>query len=89
MSHKLLRRKTVFIVAFLFQTNRDHRSKDLIPSQALKEAKRIRMGENTNQTLLNHTDEAIRPHTPEKITKIRDQSRGNPGEETSLVKGPH
>ena len=85
MSRKLLRRKLVFIVAFLFQTNRDHRSKDPIPSQALKEAKRIRMGENTNRTLLNRADEAIRPHTPEKITKIRDQSRENLGEEASLV----
>lgn len=85
MSRKLLRHKLVFIVAFLFQTNRDHRSKDLIPSRALKEAKRIQMGENTNQTLLNRADEVIRPHTPEKIRKIRNQSRGNVGEEASLV----
>lgn len=85
MSRKLLRHKLVFIVAFLFQTNRDHCSKDPIPSQALKEAKRIQMGENTNQTLLNRANEVIRPHTPEKIRKIRNQSRGNVGEEASLV----
>ena len=43
------------------------------------------MGENTNQTLLNRADKAIHPHIPEKITKIRDQSRENLGEEALLV----
>lgn len=84
-SRKLPLRKLVFIVTFLFQTNRELRSKDPIPNQALKEAKRIRMGENTNQTLLNHADKAIHPHTPEKVTKIRDQRQENLGEEASLV----
>ena len=85
MSRKHPRRKLVFIVAFLFQTNRDHRLKDPIPNQVWKEAKRIRMVENTNQTLLNRADEALHRHTPEKITKIRDQSQENLGKEAWLV----
>lgn len=78
-------RENFLIAAFLFQTNRDLRLKDPIPNRARREVKKIRMGENTNQTQLNRADEAIHPHTREKITKIRDQSQENLGEEALLV----
>lgn len=77
--------RTCIHSCFLFQTNRDLRSKDPIPNQAWKEAKRIRMGENTNRTLVNHADEGFHPRPPKETTKIRDQSQENLGEGASLV----
>ena len=65
---------------FLFQTNRDLRSKDQTPNQVSKEAKKIRMGENTSRIPLGQADEASHPRAPRETMEIQDRIRENLGE---------
>lgn len=67
--------KLIFFVYFPFQTNRDLRSKDPIPSRVSKEAKMNRMGEDMNRTHPDQADEQSRPQVLKETPKIPDQSQ--------------
>ena len=67
-----------------FQTNRDLRSKDLIPNPASKEVRRIRTAENPNQIRPRAAGEASRPRALAETAKTRVRSLENPWEGVAL-----